>query len=64
MKRRVFVSGGALAGGAAAAFPAPAIGQGRKEWRMVTTWPKNFPGFGTGAATADRAQRAADALSR
>jgi len=34
---------------AAAAVSAPAIAQGRMEWRMVTTWPKNFPGLGVGA---------------
>ncbi|KKW68199.1 ABC transporter substrate-binding protein [Lampropedia cohaerens] len=28
---------------------APAIVQQRFEWRMVTTWPKNFPGLGVGA---------------
>ena len=52
MKRRDFLKGAAVAGTAGAAvstFPAPAISQGRKEWRMVTTWPKNFPGLGTGA---------------
>jgi TRAP-type mannitol/chloroaromatic compound transport system substrate-binding protein len=37
-------------GGQQAAGGAPAV-QTRKtyEWRMVTTWPKNFPGLGTGA---------------
>jgi len=52
MKRRTFISGAAGATAAAAAassFPAPAISQGRQEWRMVTTWPKRFPGLGTGA---------------
>lgn len=39
----------ALAGSAAAAVAAPAISQGRVELRMVTTWPKGFPGLGTGA---------------
>ncbi len=33
----------------AAPLAAPAIAQGRQEWRMVTTWPKNFPGLGVGA---------------
>lgn len=28
---------------------APAISQGIKHLKMVTTWPKNFPGLGTGA---------------
>ena len=52
MKRRTFISGAAGATAAAAAassFPAPAIAQGKQEWRMVTTWPKKFPGLGTGA---------------
>ena len=51
MKRRGFVGGAAAAGGAvaASAFPAPAIAQGNQSWRMVTTWPKNFPGQGTAA---------------
>src|SRR3546814_6254899 len=34
---------------AASSFPAPAISQGLLKWRMQTTWPKNFPGLGTGA---------------
>ncbi|OKH90007.1 TRAP transporter substrate-binding protein [Thalassospira sp. TSL5-1] len=52
MKRRQFLSGAALAGATAAvasAFPKPALAQDVREWRMVTTWPKNFPGLGTGA---------------
>ncbi len=52
MKRRHFLHGAAAAGAtgvAVSSFPAPAISQGRMEWRMVTTWPKNFPGLGTGA---------------
>ena len=54
IKRRDFVTTAAAAGatGALAAgstFPKPAIAQGTIEWRMVTTWPKNFPGLGTGA---------------
>ncbi|MBK8175693.1 MAG: TRAP transporter substrate-binding protein [Rhodospirillales bacterium] len=52
MHRRHFLKGTAVAGAAGAAtttFAAPAISQGRIEWRMVTTWPKNFPGLGTGA---------------
>jgi TRAP-type mannitol/chloroaromatic compound transport system substrate-binding protein len=31
------------------AMQAPAVNKGLLEWRMVTTWPKNFPGLGTGA---------------
>ncbi|MBM3516792.1 MAG: TRAP transporter substrate-binding protein [Alphaproteobacteria bacterium] len=52
MKRRAFFAGAALAGAVASfasPFPAPVIAQGRRELRMVTTWPKNFPGLGTGA---------------
>ncbi|RYF67456.1 MAG: TRAP transporter substrate-binding protein, partial [Comamonadaceae bacterium] len=35
--------------GTAAQAGAPAVSQQRIEWRMVTTWPKNFPGLGVGA---------------
>ncbi|MGI9509824.1 MAG: TRAP transporter substrate-binding protein [Geminicoccaceae bacterium] len=55
MKRRDFVTsaatGGLVTGAAVAAssFPAPAIAQGTRQLKMVTTWPKNFPGLGTGA---------------
>lgn len=49
MKRRDFLKGAATAATAAAALPAPALSQNRVEWRMVTTWPKNFPGQGTAA---------------
>ena len=42
------VGAGVAAG--AVALAAPAFAQGKKtEWRMVTTWPKNFPGLGVGA---------------
>lgn len=54
MKRRVFVKGAATAGIATAAaaatnFPAPAIAQGNKEWKMALTWPANTPGLGLAA---------------
>jgi TRAP-type mannitol/chloroaromatic compound transport system substrate-binding protein len=55
MRRREFVKaagvGGAVAsvGLAASTFPAPALAQDIKQFKMVTTWPKNFPGLGTGA---------------
>lgn len=52
MKRRDFIKTGAVAGTAAAAstIAAPAISQGMRELKMVTSWPKNFPGLGTAAA--------------
>lgn len=53
MNRRSFLSGaaatGALAAATAASFPKPAISQGKQELRMVTSWPKGFPGLGTAA---------------
>jgi len=54
VERRSFLVGaGAVAatGAAVAAsnFPAPAIAQKRIEAAMVTTWPRDFPGLGTGA---------------
>ena len=52
MKRRDFLKNAAVAGAAGvstAGLATPAISQGLREWRMVTTWPKNFPGLGTGA---------------
>ena len=49
--RRGFLKAAALGAAAAgaAAFPAPAIAKGRLEWGLVTTWPKRFPGFGSGS---------------
>ena len=65
MKRRLFLrqlGGGALAAGAALGAGckgeqgAEPVATGSTEssfkpvqWKMVTTWPKNFPGLGTGA---------------
>ena len=51
MKRRDVLKGGvaaALATGASA-VSAPAIAQNRIEVTMVSTWPRDFPGLGTGA---------------
>ncbi len=56
MDRRSFIRTGALGAGAAA-LAAPAVAQGNVTWRMVTTWPKNFPGLGVGA------QRLADRIT-
>jgi len=63
MDRRSFLRTSALGGTAAAAtsLAAPAVAQGRITWRMVTTWPRNFPGLGTGAQrVADRITAASD----
>ena len=50
MKRRDLLKG-AAAGAAAGAttLAAPAIAQDRIEINMVSTWPRDFPGLGTGA---------------
>ena len=52
IKRRKFTRaavGGVAAGATMTAVAAPAISQQRQEWRMVTSWPKMFPGGGTSA---------------
>lgn len=61
MKRRDFLKKSAVGvGGAAAAstIAAPAIAQERIEITMVSTWPRDFPGLGTGAQRF--AQRVSD----
>ncbi len=63
MKRREFLKGATLATGAVAAstLAAPAIAQGMRELKLVTTWPKNFPGLGTWAQRfADMVTAASD----
>ncbi|OKL43989.1 TRAP transporter substrate-binding protein [Pseudovibrio exalbescens] len=64
MDRRSFLKNAGLAAGAtagAASLAAPALAQGKRELTMVTTWPKNFPGLGTGAQrVADRITNATD----
>nr|WP_297457667.1 TRAP transporter substrate-binding protein [uncultured Halomonas sp.] len=51
MQRRKFLT--ALGAGAAGAAVAPFISTARAQetirWKMVTSWPTNFPGLGTGA---------------
>ncbi|HET8790626.1 MAG TPA: TRAP transporter substrate-binding protein [Modicisalibacter sp.] len=51
MQRRKFLT--ALGAGAAGAIAAPFISTARAQetirWKMVTSWPTNFPGLGTGA---------------
>ena len=51
MKRREFVKKAAIGGIAAGSLAAPAIATAKNtdNWKMVTTWPKNFPVLGTGA---------------
>ncbi len=46
MRRRAFLG---AAGAGVAVLSSPAGAQGRVEWRMVTAWPKDMPGLGTGA---------------
>ncbi|NIR60253.1 MAG: TRAP transporter substrate-binding protein [Gammaproteobacteria bacterium] len=58
MKRRDLLkgagSGAALTGGALAGAPYVLGAEKTRRWKMVTTWPKNFPGLGTGAETLAR----------
>ncbi|MCW8829656.1 MAG: TRAP transporter substrate-binding protein [Gammaproteobacteria bacterium] len=51
MKRRDLLKGmGAGSVIAGASLAAPAVhAKAKYQWKMVTTWPKNFPGLGTGA---------------
>ena len=51
MQRRKFLTtfGAAAAGVAAAPFVSTAKAQNQVRWKMVTSWPKNFPALGTGA---------------
>jgi len=55
MQRRTFFRASAAV--AATGLAAPALAQERTTWRMVTTWPKGFPGLGVGA------QRLADRIT-
>ena len=52
MKRRDFIkhasASSVVAGASALAMPS-AHAKTKIKWKMVTTWPKNFPGLGTGA---------------
>ena len=54
MDRRKFLASAGV-GTAAAALAAPAVAQDKRQWKMVTAWPKNLPGPGVAAQTlADR----------
>jgi TRAP-type mannitol/chloroaromatic compound transport system substrate-binding protein len=60
MDRRSFIRQAGVAGVGVtglATVSAPALSQNKITWRMVTTWPKNFPGLGVGA------QRLADRIT-
>ena len=60
MQRRSFIKKSVVAGAAAtvaaaSTLAAPAIAQGKRELKKVTSWPKNLPGLGTSAQwAADR----------
>jgi len=60
MRRREFITGlggGAALGACTAENPTQTnVDQGQEQfsWKMVTTWPPNFPGLGTGANTLAR----------
>ena len=64
MKRRQFLTTGAAAGtvAAAGAVSAPAVSRGLKELKLVTSFPKNFPGFGVSASRV--AERITTATNR
>ncbi len=51
MKRRTLIHGVGAAALSAGTWSAatPARAADARHWKMVTTWPKNFPGMGTGA---------------
>jgi TRAP-type mannitol/chloroaromatic compound transport system substrate-binding protein len=54
MERRKFLTAGAV-GIAATSLAAPAIAQDKRQWKLVSAWPKNLPGPGVAAQTlADR----------
>ena len=54
MNRRRFIAGASVIA-ATPAFPAPAIGQGVRELKMVTTWPKTLPGLQSSAVRVAKA---------
>jgi TRAP-type mannitol/chloroaromatic compound transport system substrate-binding protein len=49
MDRRQILTGASVSVAAGSVFPKPALAQGVRELKMVTTWPKNLPGLGTSA---------------
>jgi TRAP-type mannitol/chloroaromatic compound transport system substrate-binding protein len=55
MDRRSFLIQTGAVAGAATTFPAPAIAQGVRELKMVTSWPKGLAGLGGSAERLGRA---------
>jgi TRAP-type mannitol/chloroaromatic compound transport system substrate-binding protein len=57
MDRRKFIKSAGIATGAAAAtsLATPAIAQSTIDMVIVSTWPRDFPGLGTGAQRLQRA---------
>jgi TRAP-type mannitol/chloroaromatic compound transport system substrate-binding protein len=51
MKRRHFIKTAGIGGLATSAtlLSTPSLAQEKFKWKMVTAWPKNFPGLGTNA---------------
>ncbi|MDT8407933.1 MAG: twin-arginine translocation signal domain-containing protein, partial [Methylococcales bacterium] len=49
MQRRAFLKQSGVIVGGAALTPLAARAAETVNWKMVTAWPKNFPGLGTGA---------------
>lgn len=60
MNRRRFLTGAGIAAGAVASLSAPALSQGVRELKMVTTWPKGLPGL---QASAERIAQAITAAT-
>ncbi len=61
MDRRKFLKTAGVGAVAASALAAPAIAKDVRQLKMVTSWPKNFPGLGTAAARfAKRVEAASD----
>lgn len=64
MERRKFLktaAAGAAGAAVAASFPKPGLAQGKRDLKMVMTWPKNSPALGTSAERlAKRIQELSD----
>lgn len=60
MDRRHFVAGVGIAATAISSLPAPALSQGMRELKLVTSWPKGLPGL---QASAERIARAITAAT-